>query len=481
MWQPIFREESNVMNARKNLRRALCLALTVIMLASVCVSKGSSRAAAQSDITAGVGTAGLDIGILDAANGTTHSTMFNGYTPEIGIDVSYAQTTIDWAKVKSAGVKFAFIRASASGWGTGKQFTDSRFLENLKGAASAGLDIGVYHYSQAVTTAEAVAEANYIVNLVKNSGYSKYVNLPIVIDYEYAEEGGKFVGRIYEAFYASLNSGDASKKTTARNTITNIVSSFCATVKANGFNAMLYANKDFLTNGLDAASVASQYSIWLAQYNAADTYAGAHSYWQYTSSGKVSGINGFVDMDYRYVAGGPKLTLGADGKRYYTKAGVTDTSYTGLFKYDNSWWYIKNGVVDTTFVGLVKYSYSWWYVENGHLQSSRSGLIKHNNAWWYVEKGKWIKSYTGLVKYNNAWWYVKNGRLDRSYAGLVKYNNAWWYVKNGRLDRGYAGLVRYNNALWYVKNGRLDRGYSGTAKLDNVWYRVKNGRVSGRA
>lgn len=87
---------------------------------------------------------------------------------KVGIDVSTYQGKIDWTAVKNAGVDFVFIRAGFRGWGSaGSLRTDAYFKQNIEGATAAGLDCGVYFFSQAINTKEAVEEAQYVLNLVK--------------------------------------------------------------------------------------------------------------------------------------------------------------------------------------------------------------------------------------------------------------------------------------------------------------------------
>ena len=87
----------------------------------------------------------------------------------VGIDVSYAQGDIDWAKVKKAGVDFAMIRCGGRGYGTkGILYTDEKFKQNIEGATSAGIKVGVYFYSQAITAKEAKEEADYTLKLIKD-------------------------------------------------------------------------------------------------------------------------------------------------------------------------------------------------------------------------------------------------------------------------------------------------------------------------
>lgn len=212
-----------------------------------------------------------------------HDSRFSNYTIQKGVDVSKWQKNIDWKKAKADGVQFAFIRVAYRTTGKGELKTDEYAIKNLQGAAAAGIPVGVYIFSQATTTNEAVAEANYIVSKIK--GYK--ITLPVVFDFEYYP-GGRL-----------------EKKNLSRRAQTDICKAFCNKVKAYGYTPMVYANYSMLTHDLYASELSAQYQIWLARYASAANYSGAYNYWQYTSSGTVKGMDGKIDMNYRYI---PKTT-----------------------------------------------------------------------------------------------------------------------------------------------------------------------------
>jgi GH25 family lysozyme M1 (1,4-beta-N-acetylmuramidase) len=246
------------------------------------------RGRAEGDIDSGFFDEADEYGISMASldDGYTHDSRFKGYTVKTGIDVSSHNGTINWKKVKADGVEFAFIRVGYRGYGeSGSLNEDANFEQNIKGALAAGLQVGVYFFSQAINTDEAEAEAKYLLNLI--SGYK--ITLPVVMDFEYASVSGAQTGRLYKA--------DLSK-----NAATRICRAFCKKVTAKGYEAMVYANKDMLTNHLNASDISDDYKIWLANYTSQTTYSGEYDYWQYSSSGSVSGISGNVDLDFWYVA-----------------------------------------------------------------------------------------------------------------------------------------------------------------------------------
>lgn len=210
-----------------------------------------------------------------------HSAMFNGYTVVDGIDVSEWNGEINWNKVKASGIDYAIIRVGGRYYQGGGYFTDDSYKENIEGALEAGLDVGVYFFSAAITTAEAKEEAAYTMKLIKNYN----ITLPVVMDFEY---GPGPSGRLYDA------------KLT-KNQVTKIVTAFCDSVENKGYVGMIYASKSVLDNDMDAVALAKKYPVWNAQYNEEDTLTSKHSYWQYSSTGKVRGIENDTDLNYRYI------------------------------------------------------------------------------------------------------------------------------------------------------------------------------------
>ena len=217
----------------------------------------------------------------------THQDRFVSSGIQQGIDVSYHNGTLDWSTIKAAGVDFAILRAAYRGYGTeGTLVRDAKFAEYMQGAMSQGIPVGAYIYSQAITTAEAVQEANYILNIVR--GYS--LDLPIVFDYEFA---GVKTGRLDSAW----SSGKLNKSK-----MTDIALAFCDTIKNAGYDAMVYANKTFLSKNLDHEVIENAgYDVWLAHYTTNTNYTGDYKIWQYTSSGKIPGIEGKrFDCNFMY-------------------------------------------------------------------------------------------------------------------------------------------------------------------------------------
>lgn len=212
----------------------------------------------------------------------THAGVFDGYSVIHGIDVSKYQTNINWTDAKAAGVDFAFIRVGYRGYGeSGVMSVDGYYAQNMKNAIAAGVKVGVYIYSQAITEDEAREEAQYILDRVNGAhpDYEPYdVSMPLVLDYEYATVNGSLGGRLYDAH---LSREDATK----------VCMAFCDTISAAGYTPMVYANKSLLENDVNADVISAKYPVWLANYTTRTSYAGAYTFWQYTSSAKVTWVN----------------------------------------------------------------------------------------------------------------------------------------------------------------------------------------------
>ena len=214
----------------------------------------------------------------------THADVFDGMNIYNGIDVSYYNKTIDWEEVKESGVDFAIIRAGYRGYGAaGTLCTDVKFVENIEGALDAGIQVGVYYFTEAINKQEAIEEAEYCLDKIKDYD----VTLPIVIDYEFPTDSSGPIGRMYKA--------NLSKSAATNNCI-----AFCETIKDAGYEPMIYANKSDLATLINGTKLSQSYKIWLANYTTKTTYSNPYEYWQYTSSGSVDGITGKVDCNFWY-------------------------------------------------------------------------------------------------------------------------------------------------------------------------------------
>lgn len=243
----------------------------------------------------------------------THSAAFDGMNIYNGIDVSKYQPTVDWDKVKAAGIDFVFVRVGYRGYGAaGTLAADVCFEKHVEGALAAGLKVGLYYYTEAINTSEAKQEAQYCIEKAKDYD----ITLPIVYDYETTTVGGVKTGRKYNA--------NLSKSAATKNCI-----SFCDTIKAAGYTPMVYANKSDLSTLIDGSSLANSYKIWLANYTSKTTYSGEYEFWQYSSSGKIDGISGNVDCNFWYTDEEINENPDAVTIKDAQFASVTSKTYTG--------------------------------------------------------------------------------------------------------------------------------------------------------
>ena len=196
----------------------------------------------------------------------------------LGIDVSSYQKSINWNSVASDGISFAFLRIGGQYYRQeGGFYKDNYFEQNYTGAKNVGIDIGVYFFSQATTPEEAKEEALWVVAQLKGRG----LQLPVVYDLEDPASDSRF-------HLANLN----------RQEVTDLCKAFCETIEANGYDAMVYTNPDWIRNKLYLDQLSS-YPLWLAHYTQASMPSASDSWqaWQYTSSGTVKAISGKVDMN----------------------------------------------------------------------------------------------------------------------------------------------------------------------------------------
>lgn len=203
-----------------------------------------------------------------------------------GIDVSGHKGEIDWAAVAEDGIDFAIVRAGNRFYGkngSGAVAEDSYFERNMQGAIDAGLDVGAYFFSNAITVEEALEEADLL--LSKLEPYRQYVTYPVVCDWEFL--GGK-ESRAYGV--------DAK-------VITECIAAFCQRVEEAGYQPMIYFNKYCGYVKMDLSKL-TRYPFWYAEYTdygQVPSCRYAFQMWQYSSKGQVAGINSSVDMNLCFV------------------------------------------------------------------------------------------------------------------------------------------------------------------------------------
>lgn len=215
------------------------------------------------------------------------------------IDVSRWNGTIDFAKVKASGITGVIIKAGVTGYGASHSLNkDANFETNYKKAKAAGLNVGAYYYSGAMSEDFAVKEANYFLSLLEG----KQFDLPVYMD--------------VEETHSPTNMPSLGKTK-----LTNIVYKWCETVEKAGYFTGFYTATSWANSYLDMNKL-SRFTFWLAHWAAKTDYSGAYAMWQYSDAGSVAGISGRVDMNLCYQDFPAQIK--AAGLNGYTKPVVDD-------------------------------------------------------------------------------------------------------------------------------------------------------------
>ncbi len=233
---------------------------------------------------AGLGTHKFTIAVKDK-EGQTNSTscLITVYSDDVsyGVDVSAYQGDINWSEVRNDGISFTMIRVLSGKMGA--LDVDPYFDKNIAGATQNGIAAGVYRYGYAMTPAQAQREAKMAIDAIKNSGYN--ITYPIAYDVEDWDTQG----------------------TLSKDELTQIIKAFRGVVENNGYKFMIYSGKSWLETKIDMNEFADV-DIWLARWFNDKTPNHDHGYggpgtvtlWQYSNEGRVSGIDGYVDMNIGY-------------------------------------------------------------------------------------------------------------------------------------------------------------------------------------
>ena len=206
----------------------------------------------------------------DTETGEITLTSGNGIK---GIDVSKWQGDIDWQQVKDSGVEFVIIRVGGRGTETGGIYDDDMAQTYYEGASAVGLKIGAYFFAQSITVEEAIEEAEYVLEAVKDWD----VQMPLVYDWEYVDE--------------TARTADMDSRT-----LTDMAKAFCDTIRDAGYTPMLYFGRSQSVDLLNLEELV-EYPFWLAMYSTIMDYPYKIDMWQYTDQGTVPGISGNVDMN----------------------------------------------------------------------------------------------------------------------------------------------------------------------------------------
>lgn len=205
---------------------------------------------------------------------------YEGGESLMGINVNDQRGSIDWAQVAESGVDYAMIRVGFREYGRGKIVADEQFEANIKGALDAGIPVGVYFYSKAVTDAEAEEEATFVLEKIR--GYNVKYPVAFYWVYDTKDDGSR----------------DENSRTVRCNgdQVTGFIDTFCKKVKAAGYTASFYCDKEMGYKSLDLSKL-SGYDMWYAEFRTAPSFYYDFGIWQYTKEGIVPGIEGNVPLN----------------------------------------------------------------------------------------------------------------------------------------------------------------------------------------
>lgn len=197
----------------------------------------------------------------------------------MGVDVSEYQGEIDWERVKEEGIEFAIIRLGYSSTTDGKIHMDDYYQSNIKNAKAAGIKVGVYFFSQAITVDEAMEEAKYVCKEIRGKG----ITMPVIFDMEP-------VAHVEENRISDLTMYEK----------TEIADAFCSVIEKHGYTPLIYGNPSWIYSSINLSLVTHR-DIWLAHYAEVSPFPYRYVMWQYTDSGTVDGINTLCDLDIWFI------------------------------------------------------------------------------------------------------------------------------------------------------------------------------------
>lgn len=280
MSQPLYPRRPQRRTKKRSRRLALLILLLIAIIAAVAAGVLIYRAQ-HSIIKNELGLRNIEMDLSQLQTGGTFYAYENSaddVITSVGVDVSTYQGTVDWAAVKDAGVDYVIVRAAYRGYETGRIVPDDLYEQNIRGAVDAGLHVGVYLYSQALSEDEAREEADYLLGLIEGLP----IDYPVVYDQEeYTADQARTDGLTGEQ--ATLNA-----------------LAFCERVYDAGYIPMIYTNNDWAQNMYDMERL-DHYPIWYADYTAAPSLTGGFAMWQYTDSGQVPGVTGPVDLNLLFL------------------------------------------------------------------------------------------------------------------------------------------------------------------------------------
>ncbi|MDD7218777.1 MAG: GH25 family lysozyme [Clostridia bacterium] len=345
-----------------------------------------------------------------------------------GIDVSEWQEKIDWKKVKSAGIDFAFVRVAH-----GLKHLDTYYDYNMKKAEEAGVPVGTYIYSTATSTKDALKEAQLVIKKMK--GYK--VSYPVVYDLEYP--------------------GAQKLSSTARS---KMALTFCNEVRKAGYYPMIYCNTYWYDNYIDW-EILSGIDVWIARYG--DTIQAPvvskyeYTIWQATDGNTENGLNSTrglipgipsgndVDINFGYVDYTKKITPRFNAKSSYVPSSKPDSTENKEPQNQKSGWQTENGntyyyVNNRKVTGLQKIKEKLYYF------NEKTGIL-YKNEKIITSKGDIYYANSKGVCYNNGFQKIKESGTSHTY----------YFQKNGKAYKG-----------WLTLNGKKYYFYKGQSKMSGI-------------
>lgn len=322
-----------------------------------------------------------------------------------GIDVSHWKGDIDWQQVAGDDVTFAMLGTRYSGQ------VDPQFHKNAQDASAAGIRLGAYIYSYATDTAMAEAEADFILDLIKDYP----ISYPVAFDIE-----------------------DSSQSSLPPQQISDIINAFCKKIEAAGYHPMLYANDYWLANRIDLSQVT--YDVWVARYEVKHIFENP-AMWQATSSGTVNGVSGGVDINFQYkdfsrdIA--PNLWRTINGTTYYYQNYVMQKNT--WIDDGSGWFYLNAGGQPST--GWLTQDGTSYYLDTSSGRMAQ-GWLQMSDGWRYFNTSGAMQ--TGWLNDGAAWYHLNNSGIMST--GWIEDSSRWYYLSpSGSMMTGWLqdGANRY--------------------------------------
>lgn len=362
-----------------------------------------------------------------------------------GIDVSHWQGSIDWKQAAQDDISFVMLGTRYKG------AVDPMFHTNAKGAADAGIQLGAYIYSYATDVSGAEAEADFVLDLIKDYP----ISYPVAFDIE-----------------------DSSQASLSPTEISAMINAFCRKIEKAGYYPMVYANDYWLANKIDLSQI--DYDVWVARYEVKHVFENPVM-WQATSTGTVNGVPGGVDIDFQYKDFSDKIqanlwrTIG-DRTYYYQNHVMQKNTWiddgTGMFYIDGdgqaaTGWLTQNGNTYYLDASSGRMTRGWLRTDEGWRYFGTNGAMMtgwahDGSAWYHMNTGGIMD--TGWLQDGNTWYFLRDS--GAMVTGWRQIGNVWYYF-----DGSGAMLTGSQNIgdCWYY----LDAGgamLTGRQQIGGSWY-----------